>query len=91
MRVCRRRACRGWCGSVSDRRCAEEVSLMCNLSKGIKDSGIAIGREEGQELEKKATARRLRKMGMPLELIAQSVERGEETVLKWLSEEETTG
>lgn len=68
---------------------------MCNLSKGIKDSGIAIGREEGleegQELEKKATARRLRKMGMPLELIAQSVERGGETVLKWLSEEETTG
>ena len=64
---------------------------MCNLSKGIKDSGIAIGREEGRELEKKATARRLRKMGMPLELIAQSVERGEETVLKWLSEEETTG
>lgn len=49
------------------------------------------GFEEGQELEKKATARRLRKMGMPLELIAQSVERGEETVLKWLSEEETTG
>lgn len=81
---------------------------MCNLSKGVEDRGIAIGREkgreegrkegreegrkegrkegreegrkegvkkgreEGREHEKKATARRLQKMGMPVEVIAQS-------------------
>ena len=38
---------------------------MCNLSKGVEDRGIAIGREkgreEGRENEKKATVRRLQK------------------------------
>lgn len=55
---------------------------MCNLSKGVEDRGIAIGREN----EKKATARRLQKMGMPIEMIAQSVDRNMETVKKWLFE-----
>ena len=76
----------------------QEVSLMCNLSKGVEDRGIAIGRkkgreegrEEGRENEKKATARRLQKMGMPIEVIAQSVDRNMETVMQWLSETETS-
>ena len=71
---------------------------MCNLSKGVEDRGIAIGRKkgreegrkEGREHEKKATARRLQKMGMPIELIAQSVDRNMETVMQWLSEAETS-
>ena len=74
----------------------QEVSLMCNLSKGVEDRAIAIGRkkgreegrEEGRENEKKATARRLQKMGMPIEVIAQSVDRSTETVEKWLAETE---
>ena len=78
----------------------QEVSLMCNLSKGVEDRGIAIGRKkgreegreegrkEGRENEKKATARRLQKMGMPIEVIAQSVDRSTETVEKWLAEAE---
>ena len=64
----------------------QEVSLMCNLSKGVEDRGIAIGREKGRENEKKVTARRLQKMGMPIEVIAQSVDRNTETVKKWLFE-----
>ena len=63
---------------------------MCNLSKGVEDRGIAIGREKGRENEKKATARRLQKMGMPIEVIAQSVDRNMETVMQWLSETETS-
>lgn len=66
----------------------QEVSLMCNLSKGVEDRGIAIGREQGRENEKKATARRLQKMGMPIEVIAQSVDRSTETVEKWLAKAE---
>ena len=27
----------------------EEVSIMCNLSQGVKEEGIAIGRREGLE------------------------------------------
>ena len=63
---------------------------MCNLSKGVEDRGIAIGREKGRENEKKATARRLQKMGMPIEVISQSVDRNMETVMQWLSETETS-
>lgn len=68
----------------------QEVSLMCNLSKDVEDRGIAIGREQGRENEKKVTAHRLQKMGMPIEVISQSMDRNMETVKKWLFEAEVS-
>ena len=63
----------------------EEVSLMCNLSKGVEERSFARGRED----EKKSTARKLQKMNMSVEAIAQFVERDVNTVRQWLSETET--
>ena len=65
----------------------EEVSLMCNLSQGIENRALARGREKGREDEKKAIARKLQKKNMPIEEIAQFVERDVEVVRQWLSEE----
>ena len=65
----------------------EEVSLMCNLSQGIENRALARGREKGREEEKKAIARKLQKKNMPIEEIAQFVERDVEVVRQWLSEE----
>lgn len=60
---------------------------MCNLSQGIENRALARGREKGREDEKKAIARKLQKKNMPIEEIAQFVERDVEIVRQWLSEE----
>ena len=56
----------------------KDVECMCNLSQGIKELGIEIG--------KHSVAINHFKIGMPIEQIADILETGKEQVRGWLSE-----
>lgn len=68
----------------------KDVEFMCNLSQGIKEMGIEIGKVEGIELGKTEKAHgvalNLFKTGMPIEQIADILETGMEQIGSWLSD-----
>ena len=62
----------------------EDVSVMCNLSQGIKEDGIAIGKAEGEE----KVILNMHKEGYALEQIAKIVEKTIEEVEAVIKEKE---
>ncbi len=69
--------------SVS-RKMSEEVQSMCNLSVGVLNKGISVGKME----QAKETAYKLKDMGLPIDKIAYAVEVGIDTIQEWLEERE---
>ncbi len=69
--------------SVS-RKMSEEVQSMCNLSMGVLNKGISVGKME----QAKAMAYRLWEKGMSCEEIADVAEVDTDTVREWLTERE---
>ena len=53
---------------------------MCNLSQGIKEDGIAIGREEGRAEGEAGIILKMYKNGFSVEQIADATDKKEETV-----------
>ncbi len=68
----------------------EGIRDMCREMEKIYNEGRAEGerkgRRQGQMEEKKATARNLARMGMPVEKIAQAVQASATLVKKWVGE-----
>ena len=60
----------------------KDVEFMCNLSQGIKETGIQLGKAE----QAHCIALKLFKTGMPMEQIADILETGKEEIRGWLSE-----
>lgn len=63
------------------------MSEMCNLSEGILEKGVAIGRFRGKELQARQTAQNLWGMGLSVENIAKAVGYPIDTVRHWLNEQ----
>ena len=57
---------------------------MCNLSVGVLNKGISVGKME----QAKETAYKLKDMGLPIDKIAYAVEVGIDTIQEWLEERE---
>lgn len=72
----------------------EEMKIMCNLSEGIFEQGLAEGEARGEargELKKaKETAFNLRSMGFDDSQIATAVNVNIDIVKSWFAEEETS-
>ena len=58
----------------------KDVDVMCNLSQGIKEDGIAIGREEGRAEGEAGIILKMYKNGFSVEQIADATDKKEETV-----------
>lgn len=69
--------------SVS-REMSEEVLNVCNLSTGVYNKGLSVGRME----QARETAYRLNDKGMPIDEIANMIEVGISTIQRWLAERE---
>lgn len=61
-----------------------EVQGMCNLGSAIENKGKEIGREEGREEQAKATAIRMSKKGLPVEMIADAIGFSIDEVKAWI-------
>ncbi len=57
---------------------------MCNLSMGVLNKGISVGKME----QAKETAYELRDMGLPDEKIARAVKVSMDTLREWFAERE---
>lgn len=53
----------------------KDVSIMCNLSQGIKEDGIAIGKEIGKEIGKAKIIRRMHNNGFTIQQIADATDK----------------
>jgi predicted transposase/invertase (TIGR01784 family) len=61
-----------------------EVQGMCNLGSAIENKGKEIGRAEGREEQAKATAIRMSKKGLPVEMIADAIGFSIDEVKAWI-------
>ena len=53
----------------------KDVSIMCNLSQGIKEDGIAIGKEIGKEIGEAKIIIRMHNNGFTIQQIADATDK----------------
>lgn len=58
----------------------EEVSVMCNLSQGIKEEGIAIGKAIGEERKETSIILTMHRKGFTIEQIADATDKSPESI-----------
>ena len=66
-----------------------DVSTMCNLSQGVKEEGISIGREEGRREGHAELIIKMYKNGLSAEQIASATDKTIEEVKRIIAGQET--
>ncbi len=61
------------------------ISNMCDVLDRVEKKGKEIGIQQGRKEQAKSTAIRMNKKGIPLEVIADSIDFNIETVKKWIA------